>query len=92
MIPIRLLLAIKMPKLPRKIRGRRLKSDLLEKNWTEKNMNKTINQKELMPSTDMSPQAIRWPMVPHQLYADEYEAASGALLQFRERGRDLQQH
>ena len=76
MIPKRLLLAIRMPTLPKKIKGSRSKSEVLEKNWTEKKTSRIINQKELIPSRDMSPQAIRWPTVPHQLEAAVYEAAS----------------
>ena len=76
MIPRRLLLAIRIPKLPKKINGSRSKSEVLEKNWTEKKTSRMINQKELMPSRDISPQAMRWPTEPHQLNAAVYEAAS----------------
>ena len=75
MIPKRLLLAIKMPKLPKNIKGSLSKSEVLEKNWTAKKTSRRINQKELMPSRDMSPQAMRCPTVPHQLDAEVYEAA-----------------
>ena len=58
MIPRRLLLAIRMPRLPSNMIGIRLNSDLLEKNCTEKKTRRRRNQNELMPRSDMRTQAM----------------------------------